>query len=297
MEGIRVHFCVDFTTARGTIIVPVGRAGLEYAISGVEISAKSLQSALESTIFGNGLFLGQTPAQESVFGLVKDDTYDEEFIWASLKNSIERIAGKANMRTVAIAPVFQSAQSEFEANVNRFLLYLVLETMKSGDLYICAAQSFVWMQELLRSVNAQLPSISLHFPVTRAQKLEEMKTHPLHCQYCFEYLEEAMMSTCCQVLFCKLCTTYQAACPVCGKSPSWQENRYARQQTAELLYVCSCEAEVLMKDLQTHKLECPLSQFKCQLCPFDWASRHDLLAHFVETHAEDLLSNPFKPRK
>lgn len=297
MEGIRVHFCPDFTTVHGTTIIPVGRSGPEYAIPGVEISANSLQSAMEVTVFGNGLFLGLNSAQTSVFGLVKDDTYDEEFIWMSMKNSIEKIAERADMRTVAIAPVFQSAQGEFEANVNRFLLYLVLEVMKSGDLYVCAAQSIVWMQELMRSVAAQLPSIPLHFPVTRAQKLEEMKAHPMHCHYCLEYLEEAMMTACCQVPFCKLCTTYQKVCPTCKASAKWQENKYAQQHTAELVYVCNCETEVLMKNLQTHKLECPLSQFKCQLCPFDWTSREDLLAHFIEAHPSELLSNPFKPRK
>lgn len=297
MEGIRVHFEADFSTACGTIIVPVSQQGPDYEIPGLNVNIAKLGTTLQVTSFGNCLLLGQLSSQQAVFGLVRDETYDEEFIWKSMKNTIQRIALRADMRKVAISPIFQYFQSEFSANVNRFWLYLLLDTMKNGDLYICAAESIPWIKELLASVNAQLPHISLHFPVTRTQKLVEMSAHPFHCLHCLEYLEDAMVTTCCQAPVCKPCSAYQKACPICNGPPKWQEAPYIRHQTAELVYVCTCEAEVVMKDLPTHKLECPLSQFKCKLCSFDWTSRLELLEHLREKHADELLSNALKPRK
>jgi hypothetical protein len=80
MERIRLHFGADFSTACGTIIVPVSQQGPDYEIPDLNVNIAKLGTALQVTSFGNGLLLGQLSSQQAVFGLVRDETCDEGFI-------------------------------------------------------------------------------------------------------------------------------------------------------------------------------------------------------------------------
>ena len=289
MSGVSIHFCPDFTTSQGPIIVPISLQGLKYPVPGLKLNQDKVNSAFQLTIFGNCLLLGSNSSGKPVFGLVTDEFMDKDFIWTSLKNSIQQINAKISLKTCSIVPIFRGNESDFEEEINCYLFYLVLESMQSGDLYVCHVEELGWVRSLLGKVQGQIEGVEVRFPGSRAEKVEEMKRYAMHCEHCWEYLEDAVSTVCCHVPVCAGCSRYVAMCPMCRVPAQWVVNRYLRSRTADMVYVCMCEMEVVMKELQMHKLKCALSQFRCKLCGWEGVGREECLRHLETGHAEQLI--------
>lgn len=289
--AVKVSFCSDFSHAGELVLAPLARAGFVYPLPHLNLSPSVVQEITARLAFGNAVDFGIDSAGRRVFGIYVSESCDwndmavltqtTQFSLFHLSQSLPTV------KTAIVAPL--SEDSQFEP-LNQFFYHVFCSYYQPESLLL-PVQSQASKDSLKRifSTLTQM-GFSLSPPITRADLQVIMQSSKLNCAFCDEYADNAMMSQCCQVLACGVCTHYHPACPTCSVQTNWMENKHMRRLLNDTAYVCQCEEAMLVGQISSHLRSCTFSQFRCTVCKDgDIYTKSDLLEHLKSKHQQDIF--------
>ena len=289
--AVKVSFCSDFSHAGELVLAPLASAGFVYPLPHLDTNPTAMTEITAKLAFGNAVDFGLDSAGRRIYGLYVSnacDWNDMAVLTQTIQCSLLYLSQNLPpVKTAIVAPL--SEDPEFEP-INQFFFQAFCAYFQPQSLLL-PVQSQTSKDSLKRIFAALVQAgYSLDPPITRNDLEDIMRLSQLKCALCHEYAENTLMSQCCQVLACRVCTQYCQHCPTCLLPANWMENKPIRMQVNDLQYVCQCEEAMLVGQVSSHLRSCTFSQFRCKACQNgDIYTKSDLLEHLKSTHQPDIL--------
>ena len=121
--------------------------------------------------------------------------------------------------------------------------------------------------------------------------MNQSQLETLVCPICLEYSEEAVISSCCNAVYCRNCVANLNQCPICrAVHCQFNEAILARRLINMIEIRCDCGYKCARVELSTHKKSCVNSVVKC---PFEVCDQNLKIAECYQ-HIKRFHSNMLK---